>query len=371
MIGNSRSAINNVIKSTLFDINAWQHLADQLVTDLRLHVCHILLINQETMGARFHISSGERVPTELIEVYLQQHVHNDALLQLALNAPAVRFYTISEQENRDEIYESDHFKMWAKPQGLLDSATACLMDEGNWKVLMLLNRHEREGDFDSDELEHLNSLYPDLAEAAELSFSVKDPFADRLRLSAVVETFRIPVAVLTEQGIVCAVNREMDQLINTTKSVSIEENCLALTDKSLEQELYNNLILNAKKVEGYDVEPEDFIAVEGDVFFGFQPLMSGPTTGEQHFQGIMVFALASHLIKPISEQRLSTLFSLSPKEAAITALLAKGKSVKEIAESQFVSVNTVKFHLKNIFQKTGCSSQMLIMNLVNSIPFAD
>jgi len=99
--------------------------------------------------------------------------------------------------------------------------------------------------------------------------------------------------------------------------------------------------------------------------------MSGSVSGEQQFQGIMIYALANHLIKPIKEQRLAALFNLSPKEAAITALLAQGKSVKTIAEIQSISLNTVKFHLKNIFQKTGCSSQMLIMNLVNSIPFAD
>ena len=367
----AKLALDNLFKSTLFDLNAWQGLADQLVAQLQLHVCHILLINRETMGPRFHISSGERVPTELIESYLKHHVHGDILLQTVLNEPAEQFYTISTHPKKDEIYLSDHFNQWAKPQGLLESASASIMHDGNWQVLVILNRHESVGNFSDDDIRHLNGIYGDLSDAAKHSFGNTDPYADRLRLAAVVETFRIPVAVLTEQGSICAVNQEMERLIHGTARVSIEDNCIALMDKRQEQKLYNNLILNAKKVEGYDVDADDLLEVDHNIHFGFQPLMSGSVSGEQQFQGIMIYALANHLIKPIKEQRLAALFNLSPKEAAITALLAQGKSVKTIAEIQSISLNTVKFHLKNIFQKTGCSSQMLIMNLVNSIPFAD
>lgn len=364
-------AVDNLLKSTLFDGESWQRLAEQLVDGLQLHVCHILLINRQTMGVRFHVSAGARVPTELIDDYLQHHIHGDALMQTVLHSPADRFYTISGLPNREEVIASDHYQQWAKPQGLLDSAGACLLDEGEWKALILLNRHESVGDFNAQEIAQLNAVFPALSTAAQQSFLETDPQSDRLRLMAVVETFRIPVAILTEQGSVCAINQEMDRLISQTSSVSIQQNCLALTDKQREQQLYNQLILTVKKIEGYDVEADDLLAIDDQIHFGFQPLLSSAVAGPQRFQGIMVYALANHLIKPISEQRLSALFGLSQKEAAITALLAQGQSIKTIAEAQFISVNTVKFHLKNIFQKTGCSSQMLIMNLVNSIPFAD
>ena len=38
-------------------------------------------------------------------------------------------------------------------------------------------------------------------------------------------------------------------------------------------------------------------------------------------------------------------------------LLLEEKTNKEIADALFISENTVKFHVRNILQKTGCKSR--------------
>ncbi len=48
---------------------------------------------------------------------------------------------------------------------------------------------------------------------------------------------------------------------------------------------------------------------------------------------------------------------LSPREAEILRLAARGMSNKEIADSLFLSLRTVKAHLTNIFNKMGCGSR--------------
>ncbi len=50
-------------------------------------------------------------------------------------------------------------------------------------------------------------------------------------------------------------------------------------------------------------------------------------------------------------------FDLSFRENEILTLITEGKSNKQIAEALFVSVNTVKFHIKNIYQKLDISSR--------------
>ncbi|MBQ0795384.1 LuxR C-terminal-related transcriptional regulator [Zhongshania sp.] len=49
--------------------------------------------------------------------------------------------------------------------------------------------------------------------------------------------------------------------------------------------------------------------------------------------------------------------ALTSREMQILSLLAKGETNKNIARSLFVSENTVKFHLKNIFHKLGVSTR--------------
>jgi DNA-binding CsgD family transcriptional regulator len=51
-------------------------------------------------------------------------------------------------------------------------------------------------------------------------------------------------------------------------------------------------------------------------------------------------------------------FGLTPRELEITALVAEGCANKEVASLCKISDETVKHHLKNIFDKTGVSSRL-------------
>lgn len=42
---------------------------------------------------------------------------------------------------------------------------------------------------------------------------------------------------------------------------------------------------------------------------------------------------------------------LSERETEVLTLLASGKSYKSVADSLFISVNTIRFHIKNIYEK--------------------
>ena len=48
---------------------------------------------------------------------------------------------------------------------------------------------------------------------------------------------------------------------------------------------------------------------------------------------------------------------ISEREAAVLNLVVQGKTNPDIAEQLYISVNTVKNHLKNIYRKMGVSSR--------------
>lgn len=47
-------------------------------------------------------------------------------------------------------------------------------------------------------------------------------------------------------------------------------------------------------------------------------------------------------------------------------LVLDGRSNTEIADDLFISYNTVKFHIKNLSKKTGCSSRTELLALFKS-----
>jgi DNA-binding CsgD family transcriptional regulator len=61
---------------------------------------------------------------------------------------------------------------------------------------------------------------------------------------------------------------------------------------------------------------------------------------------------------------LTEMFSLTPAEARVTSLLAKGRSVEEIAAETRVSIETTRTHVRRVLQKTGTSRQGELIALV-------
>lgn len=62
--------------------------------------------------------------------------------------------------------------------------------------------------------------------------------------------------------------------------------------------------------------------------------------------------------------RLQQLFGLTRREGELASYLATGKTIAQFAESNFLTSNTVKSHLKQVFKKTGVQSQMRLVAIV-------
>lgn len=56
-------------------------------------------------------------------------------------------------------------------------------------------------------------------------------------------------------------------------------------------------------------------------------------------------------------------YQLSPREMEVFKLVIEGHSNTEIADDLFISYNTVKFHFKNLYKKTNCSSRSELVEL--------
>jgi two-component system, NarL family, nitrate/nitrite response regulator NarL len=67
-------------------------------------------------------------------------------------------------------------------------------------------------------------------------------------------------------------------------------------------------------------------------------------------------ALAEHAARPAEAPR--NTFRLTPRELQVVSLVVAGYTNRDIAETFQVSIDTVKHHLTNIFDKTGASNRL-------------
>lgn len=67
---------------------------------------------------------------------------------------------------------------------------------------------------------------------------------------------------------------------------------------------------------------------------------------------------ASRARRTSHQERMSPFSTLSPREAEVLAALVEGRSAKEVAAADYVSVPTVRSQIRAIFQKLGVNSQL-------------
>ena len=71
--------------------------------------------------------------------------------------------------------------------------------------------------------------------------------------------------------------------------------------------------------------------------------------------------------EPDYVQMMASRYDLSGRETDILRLILDGKTNKEISDRLYISDNTVKFHVRNLLRKTGCSRRKEMLALHESI----
>jgi len=71
---------------------------------------------------------------------------------------------------------------------------------------------------------------------------------------------------------------------------------------------------------------------------------------------------------PLNLERICEDKSISDREKEIVELLIQGLSNREVGESLFISLNTVKTHVRNIYRKLGVSNKLQLIYLLRHHP---
>jgi DNA-binding CsgD family transcriptional regulator len=351
------------------DASGWQRFMTAVLEHFNLRSSHLMVMNSQTQAMRFHIDAGEPVSPEYAAMYVEQYVHSDEIMAAVKSNPIGQFYATNMLPDAQAIYKNNHYKEWATPQGIANGAAACLFIDGDWSCIMASNRSTQQGPYSKNEVDRLNALLPFIEKAVQSSFVLSESSKNERRAKSIVETFRIPVAVLTEFGEVWAMNTNMEALIKNKNDLLIKEKCLHLENPSKDKLLNTGIFQAAKRANGIDmtIEEAEKITIGDNTVLGFQELIDHEEN-ESVFLGVLVYAISPKILTPVSAEKLQGLFSLTPAEAQVCHLLADGESLKSTASIEQKSVHTVREQLNNAFRKTGCSNQVSLMNLLASIP---
>jgi DNA-binding CsgD family transcriptional regulator len=82
----------------------------------------------------------------------------------------------------------------------------------------------------------------------------------------------------------------------------------------------------------------------------------------------LVFVSDPEAATPSRSEILRRLYGLTPAEARIADLLASGSEVGEVAARSGITLETARFHVKRVLNKTGARRQTELVRLMLSLP---
>jgi DNA-binding CsgD family transcriptional regulator len=93
------------------------------------------------------------------------------------------------------------------------------------------------------------------------------------------------------------------------------------------------------------------------------PLRGG---GLDVFTGALSIVFITSMVPSTSPAAplLQALFDLTPAEARTASQITQGKSIEQISSTTGIAQNTIRTHLKSVFQKTGVQRQAELVSLL-------
>lgn len=267
-----------------------------------------------------------------------------------------------------EFYKTEFYNDWARSLDIHHGACGTVFHGNGVKVQLLVQRTKTQGCFGDTETQLLNSLNPHLRRALFLSQQISGMRQELNARTQVAERTSLPFLMLDDIGQVTFVSAEAIRLIEGSDCLSLLRNHFSIEGQSVRGVLKQHGLYDgasSHQNSGYACLPIGrpgrselwLICCALDPEIVGQQLMSG-------ISRVVVFIHDPKCRVVVDRQLLTSLYGLTAAEARTAALAALGRDTIEIADSEGISVNTVRTQMKRCFQKTGSRRQSELASLV-------
>jgi DNA-binding CsgD family transcriptional regulator len=272
-----------------------------------------------------------------------------------------------------DLEGSEYYEDFWRPQGFNDSLNACVVRDGSIRGALIAIRAVGAPEFGTEEIRLFQILAPHLMRAVQLQGFLERAVSTRDALLDALNRVSYGVIVIDDKHKVLAINASAQMVVDERDGLLLDADELCATDKRTQPDFH-------RAVQGA-------IATTLGVGFGagrslelprrtrdrplsvtVSPLGVATSALQQPKPAAVVLLSADPDRVSIREDTLADLYDLTPTEARVATALALGKDIDGISSGWQVSINTVKTHLKRIFDKTGTHRQgELIALLLTSI----
>jgi DNA-binding CsgD family transcriptional regulator len=267
-----------------------------------------------------------------------------------------------------DLKRSEFYADWLRPQGMRYCLNICVRLARDETIEFGAVRPRSLGPFDDTQIRLVDSLLPHIARAVEIS--------RRLSLAAAIQDTSLQTVrrlgagtlMVDSQGRVVFLDQAAEHIVTSVDGVRVRNGRLEASQPN-----ENSVKAAIARATGYGKTATGrtgtLLTISGPEPYSTLSVAIVPVDERDRSDGLVGPLATVLLYAPERNQTptsagLQRLFDFTPAEAKLVAALCAGETLSTYAKRSGASLNTIKTHLKHVFEKTGETRQVDLVRRV-------
>lgn len=358
--------IENIF-STVTDPGAWSAVLRELIACTNSRSARLLVMNAD--ATRVVSSIKENLDDNYHRQYTEYYVNACPWRPELQQKPPGRLYStyLHFSCSQSDFLRSEFYNDWAGPQDIHHGVCGTIYRDSGRTVQLLVQRTGGQGHYTEQDTAYINHFVPHLHHAFQLSGQVADRCARAEAVALAAESETLPYFLLDNSLRVIHCNPGAEELLGVDTPLIFRDGHIGVADEVCNQRLQRLLrdCLAAAESRAFqstggslDVPRTDGARLQLLV----RPIHPDiPALTAKPAGYVVVYLFDPEAGIAVDPECLRRLYSLSEAELRVAIAMLATADPAEVAKRCFISLHTVRSHLKAIFAKTGSNSQADLM----------
>ncbi len=286
-----------------------------------------------------------------------------------LNLPPGKVIALEDILTDTELVASDYYLHYLKPIDLFRILGVDAIEPGGMLARLRFSRRRSEPGFNNRERNLLETITPHLQRAIQIYAQLNRTRSERDLYAGAVDQLSVATIILDEQARLLNTNAIAKAMLDQADGISLKGEHLHINGRDTNSRLQSAVktIISAQQKRETSVVRALSVPRSGnrsDLGLVVRPVPASQWSEGQSSPCAAIFISDPDLHERASQEVLGELLGLTPAEANLAILLARGLSLAESSEAQNISLHTARAQLKSIFSKTGVSRQAELVRLI-------
>lgn len=272
------------------------------------------------------------------------------------------------------LVRSRFYREWLEPQGLHHQLGVVLLRDGTRLAALDFERPKSAGRFSERDRAYLGLFSSHLRRALLINQKFWDLIVRSESVSTVLDSLDIGVILLNEHKRPVYVSKRAEELTRLGVGLIVRESGLSAPWEQQTDELtrlVEEAVLTGRG-QGIGAGGSMYLGVFDDrpqqVLVSPMRMVRDDLSEPGTTVCAAVFVASPYNPRSISLEALKSVYKLTDSEAVVVGKLSNGLTLNEVAAELQISRNTVRGHLKSVFQKTGTRRQADLIGLIYRSP---